>query len=198
MTKKIQSVLLVLALGAGVMACGGSEETAAPTAAPAAPSAPAAPAAAAPAAPAAAAPAGGGAPIAVAGPGFTFTPVSGTAGGPTEGSQLGEDCIGQFPTAPQHTISVGAAIPLLRVLVNAGADADTTLAVRTPGGQVLCNDDSGDPANSLNPAVDVENAAPGEYQIYVGGYSSGDSWARYQLGLGETAEQAPSAVVPAP
>jgi hypothetical protein len=111
---------------------------------------------------------------------------------------MGEGCIGSFPTAPQHTVQVGAAIPRLRILVNGGAEADTTLAVRTPSGQTVCNDDSGDPANSLNPALDIENAAPGTYQIFVGGYSSGDSWASYQIGFSETPDQAPSQVVPNP
>jgi len=198
--KKTALLMTTLAL-MGLTACGGTEETAPPT--PEAPAAPAPAAAAptaptAPAAPTAAPTAAAGEAIAVAGPGFTFAPVTGTAGGPVEASTLGEGCIGSFPSAPQHTINVGAAIPRLRVLVNAGAEADTTLAIRTPAGTVVCNDDSGDPGNSLNPAVDIENAAPGAYQIYVGGYSSGDSWASYRLGLTETADQAPSVGVPNP
>lgn len=192
-------IVMVCALALlGLTACGSSEE-AAPTSAPtpaapatqeAAPTAPT-PAPAAPAAPS-------GEPIALAGPGFTAQPVRGTAGGPVEASQMGDDCVGNFPSAPQHTVQVGAEIPRLRILVNAGADADTTLAVRTPGGQTICNDDSGDPANSLNPAIDIENAAPGAYQIFVGGYSSGDAATTYQIGFSETADQAPSQIVPNP
>lgn len=135
--------------------------------------------------------------VVLAGPGFTFTPVTGTAGGPTDGEQMGEGCIGSFPTAPQHTVALGAVVPRLRILVNAGA-ADTTIAVRTPDGRTLCNDDSGDPGNSLNPALDIENAPAGAYQIFIGGYSSGDSWSAYRLGLSETADAMPSVVVPAP
>jgi hypothetical protein len=179
-----------------VAACSGGETAAAPTEAVVAPTAavaPAAPAAAAVAAPAAPA----AAPIAVAGPGFTFAPVRGTAGGLTDGAQMGEGCIGSFPTAAQHTLQVGAVVPHLRVLVNAGS-ADTTLAIRTPDGRTLCNDDSGDPGNSLNPVVDIENAPAGAYQVFVGGYSAGDSWATYQLGLSEAADSMPSVVVPAP
>lgn len=199
----LQNMSVALVSAFVVAACSGGET--APTSTPivespttAAPAA-AAPAAAAPAAPAAAAVAApSAAPIAVAGPGFTFAPVSGTAGGPTEGSQMGEGCIGSFPNAAQHTIALGAVVPRLRVLVNAGADADTTIAVRTPDGRTLCNDDSGDPGNSLNPALDIENAPAGTYQIFVGGYSSGDSWSAYRLGLSETADAMPSVVVPAP
>lgn len=139
-----------------------------------------------------------GAAVSLSGPGFAATTVSGTAGGPTSGDALGADCIGQFPASPQHTVTVAAAIPMLRVLVNGGADADTTLAIRRPDGSVACNDDSGDPGNSLNPIVELANAAPGAYQIYVGGYSTGDTWASYNLGFSETAGQMPSQVVANP
>lgn len=140
----------------------------------------------------------GSAAVSLAGPGFAAVTVHGTAGGPTPGATLGSDCIGQFPAEPQHTVTVGAAIPMLRVLVNGGASADTTLAVRRPDGSVVCNDDSGDPGNGLNPVVELANAAPGAYQVYVGGYSSGDTWAAYNLGFGEAAGQFPSQVVAAP
>lgn len=139
-----------------------------------------------------------GAALTLSGPGFAATTVHGTAGGPTSGDQMGSGCIGQFPTSPQHTVTVGAAIPMLRVLVNGGAEADTTLAVRRPDGTVVCSDDSGDPGNSLNPIVELANAAPGQYQIFVGGYSAGDTWATYNLGFSETAGQFPSQVVPNP
>jgi hypothetical protein len=139
-----------------------------------------------------------GAPVTLAGPGFAAQTVHGTAGGPTEGSALGADCIGQFPASPQHTVTVSAAIPMLRVLVNAGSSADTTLAVRRPDGTVVCNDDSGDPGNGLNPVVELANAAPGAYAIYVGGYSAGDTWASYNLGFSEAAGQFPSQVVANP
>lgn len=144
---------------------------------------------------------GGGsssAPIALSGPGFTATPVAGTAGGPTDGSTLGDGCIGMFPTSPQHTVNVGAAIPMLRVLVNAGPSNDTTLAVRRPDGTYVCNDDSGDPGNGLNPVAEVANAAPGEYQIFVGGYAAGDTWASYNLTFNEAAGVFPSTAAPNP
>ncbi|AKF06145.1 hypothetical protein DB32_003294 [Sandaracinus amylolyticus] len=136
--------------------------------------------------------------VTLSGPGFAATTLRGTAGGPQAGSALGGDCIGQFPTSAQHTVTVGAAIPMLRVLVNGGPEADTTLAVRRPDGTVVCNDDSGDPGNSLNPIVEIANAAPGQYQVYVGGYSTGDTWASYTLGFSEQAGQYPSQVVAAP
>jgi len=190
----IRSAILVMGC-ACAMACGSTEEEA-PAAA--APMDPAAAPAVAPAAAPVAAPAAAGAPIALAGPGFMATPVAGTAGGPTPGETMSADCIGNFPLSAQHTVTVGAAIPMLRVLVNAGPDNDTTLAVRRPDGTYACNDDSGDPANGLNPLVEILNAAPGEYQIYVGGYALGDTWASYNLTFNETAGVFPSTAAPNP
>jgi hypothetical protein len=202
---KVRSAMLVLSC-ALTMACGGEETPAAE--APAAPPAPVAPAVApapvapaaapAPVAPAAAVAPAAGAPIVLAGPGFTATPVRGTAGGPVAGETMSAECIGNFPAAPQHTVTVGAAIPLLRVLVNGGAEADTTLAVRRPDGTYACADDSGDPENSFNPLLELANATPGDYQVFVGGYSLGDSWAAYHLTFNEAAGVYPSAAAPAP
>ncbi len=111
---------------------------------------------------------------------------------------MSADCIGNYPLAAQHTVTVGAAIPMLRVLVNGGPEADTTLAVRRPDGTYACNDDSGDPGNSFNPLVEIANAAPGEYQVFVGGYSMGDTWASYNLTFNEAAGVFPSTAAPNP
>ncbi len=144
---------------------------------------------------------GGGAasaPLTLSGPGFTPSPTvaSGMAGGVQQANLLDPSCVGNVPIAPQHTVTVGAAIPLLRVLVNAGTSADTTLVVRTPSGSYICNDDSGDPGNGLNPAVDIPNAAPGEYAVYVGGYGSDDTFSSYSIGFTETPGVLGSQVVP--
>jgi len=134
--------------------------------------------------------------IELAGPGFAPVLSHGTAGGPLPGQTMSPHCVGNYPTAAQHIVRVGQALSHFRVVINAGA-SDTTLAVRGPDGTYFCNDDSSDPANTLNPAVDVENAAPGDYQIFVGGYSGGDAWAGYGLGVIE-GRAFPSEVVPAP
>lgn len=84
------------------------------------------------------------------------------------------------------------------ILVNAGPSADTTIAVRTPDGHTVCNDDSGDPGNGLNPVAVIENAAPGTYQVFVGGYEVGDAASAYRLGVTEAPDAMPSAAVPAP
>jgi len=134
--------------------------------------------------------------IELAGPGFAQVVSSGTAGGPILGQTMSPHCVGSYPTSPQHIVHVARALPHFRVVINAGA-SDTTIAVRAPDGTYVCNDDSSDPANTLNPAVDVENAAAGDYQIFVGGYSGGDAWADYALAVIE-GHAFPSEVVPAP
>ena len=50
------------------------------------------------------------------------------------------------------------------VAISTTSDADTTLAVRAPNGEWLCNDDS----NGLNPMVSWEHPRSGRYQIWVG------------------------------
>lgn len=144
---------------------------------------------------------GGGAasaPLTLAGPGFTPNPTTttGMAGGVQQASILDPSCVGNVPMTPQHTVTVGAAIPLLRILVNAGTSADTTLVVRTPSGAYVCNDDSGDPGNGLNPTVEIPNAAPGDYAVYVGGYGSDDTFSSYSIGFTETPGTFASQVVP--
>jgi hypothetical protein len=61
-------------------------------------------------------------------------------------------------TGPEQVLSIFAT-----------SGRDLTLAVRTPDGRVLCNDDS----NGLDPAVTVRGAGPGDYLIFVGGFSPG-------------------------
>ncbi len=147
---------------------------------------------------------GGGsapAPIQIAGPGFTPDPTTATglAGGVQQASALaasdanGNPCLGNVPLTAQHTVHVGAAIPLLRVLVS--GTQDSTLVVRGPTGTFYCNDDSGDPGNSLNPVVDIANAAPGDYAVYVGAYSSDSTLSSYTIGFTATPGTFPTQVL---
>lgn len=134
--------------------------------------------------------------ISLAGPGFAQVVSSGTAGGPIAGQTMSRHCVGNYPTSHQHTIRVAQAIPHVRIVVNAGP-SDTTLAVHLPNGDYACGDDSDDPANALNPFVDLTDVQPGTYEVYVGGYSSGDAWASYALAVTEQSAF-PSEIVPAP
>lgn len=130
-------------------------------------------------------------------PGFTPQPTTanGTAGGINEASSLNAECRGRIPLIPQHTINVTAQIPALTVMVNGGT-ADTTLVIGTPTGTYLCNDDSGDPGNSLNPSY-TGAFAPGTYMIYVGSFNTDDQGVRYTLGFTEAAGAVASSL-PAP
>lgn len=128
--------------------------------------------------------------IIVSGHGFTPQPIvrSGAAGSSApdarDGSSLDPSCVGTFPGAPQHAIKLGGAIPLLRIVVDSPG-SDLTLAVRTPDGTWHCNDDSSDPANGLNPTVELYSPSAGEIEIWVGVYSSYYSGAPYRLGITE-------------
>lgn len=77
-----------------------------------------------------------------------------------------------------------------RFSIFAISDRDLVLAVVDPAGNVTCNDDTHD----LNPAVTFDDAQPGDYQIFVGGYSPGpDSF--YDLYASEGAPAFSNAVI---
>lgn len=101
-------------------------------------------------------------------PGFVPDPmiVNGTAGGPVQAATLGPDCRGTVGLTPNHTFTLTAPFTALRFSIN--STQDTTMAVRSPTGQVFCNDDT----NGLNP--EVMSAFPaGPVQVYVGVYGGG-------------------------
>jgi hypothetical protein len=119
-------------------------------------------------------------------PGFAPSPmmVTGTAGGPVPASTLGADCRGVVGLTPNHTFTLTAPFSSLRFSVN--APADTTMAVRSPTGQMFCNDDT----NGLNP--EITNSFPaGEVQVYVGMYNSSVPAAAYSMTISE-----PMAAIP--
>jgi hypothetical protein len=76
-------------------------------------------------------------------------------------------CAGSYPAAAQIRLTLTSAVPNLRLVGR--ATEDTTMAVRFPDGHVECNDDGG---GYPNPALDIESAGPGEYQVYVGAFSA--------------------------
>lgn len=140
-------------------------------------------------------------PLTLSGPGFTPNPTTATglAGGVQQASALatsdvaGNSCVGNIPMAPQHTVTVAAAIPFLRILVS--GTEDSTLVVRGPNGQFYCNDDSGDPGNGFNPVVEITAAAPGSYDVFVGAFSSDSTMSSYTIGFTETPNTFPSQVL---
>ena len=90
------------------------------------------------------------------------------AGGEFDASSLGSGCVGQI-AADAPDVSVQFSQPQQPLNIYAISDADTTLVVRTPNGQWLCNDDT----EGLNPLVTIPKPVPGRYAIWVGVYSGG-------------------------
>lgn len=70
-------------------------------------------------------------------------------------------------SAPDAVLTLDQATD--RFSVFALSDRDLTMAVYTPDGRVLCNDD----ALGLNPAITIDGAAAGDYTVFVGAYSPG-------------------------
>ncbi|MGQ0531753.1 MAG: hypothetical protein ACT4OF_03565 [Caulobacteraceae bacterium] len=103
--------------------------------------------------------------------GFTPDPhtTSVNAGGPIDVSTVSDRCAGFIAERPSFTLNYRAGdLPLY---VGVVADADTTLVVRGPNRQYMCDDDSGD---DLNPVISWDNPRSGRYQIWVGRFGTGD------------------------
>lgn len=85
--------------------------------------------------------------------------------------QLGPDCAGFITATPDVRIALGGALPLLRLIFIADAiTIDTTLVVRAPDGVFWCNNNS---SGLFNPMVSIAGAAPGDYAVWVGGFTPG-------------------------
>lgn len=89
------------------------------------------------------------------------------AGGDIDADRLGGDCAGEISDAPGMRVNYGAGGDILRFI--ATSDTDTSLVVRTPDGEWLCNDDA---MGGLNPIISLTSPAEGEYNIWVGIVSS--------------------------
>lgn len=85
------------------------------------------------------------------------------------GLNLGAGCVGFVTQRPDYIVNLAGTSSNLRFYVV--AEADTTLLVNTASGGWSCNDDSN---GGHNPMVDVPNAGPGQYDIWVGSYRSGE------------------------
>jgi hypothetical protein len=96
-------------------------------------------------------------------------------------STFSPECRGYVPAAPQHTITLTAPFATLRFSVHSDP-TDTTIVVRSPTGQVFCNDDT----NGLNPEI-VNSFPAGPVQIFVGNYSSSAPPAPYTMDISQTA-----------
>ena len=113
-------------------------------------------------------------------PGFSPNPllVDLVAGGPAEAERFGTSCVGHVAEAPDFALDWAGGSDLSIVVVS---DADTTLVVIGPDGQVWCDDDSG---GDVNPGVRLNGAPAGRYQIWVGSYAAENAAARLWIGEG--------------
>src|SRR5690606_32700681 len=116
--------------------------------------------------------------------GFTPDPheVNMTAGGTLDADQLGGNCVGRIATAPDYRLYYTPGTYPLYIGVNSGAD--TTLAINTPSGSWVCDDDGG--SIGTNPLVTFSKPLSGRYDIYVGTY--GSDTARATLTISEVGD----------
>jgi hypothetical protein len=83
---------------------------------------------------------------------------------------LGADCLGYAAEAPDYRLHLADSFSSLRIIFVADDPFDdTTMIINLPNGDWICGDDSG---GTWNPMVELEPAAPGQYDIWVGSYSS--------------------------
>ena len=92
-------------------------------------------------------------------------------------STVSSSCTGWIASNPDHILILDSPFQFLRIF--AESEADTTLLIQTPQGQVLCNDDT----YGLNPSIQGPFSA-GTYRFWVGSYRQGEMSA-YQLKLTE-------------
>lgn len=92
------------------------------------------------------------------------------AGGSIDSSVVG--CIGWVARAPDYRLNWTAGSGSLPLIISVASDADTTLVVNDAQGNWLCDDDGGN--EGLNPAITIEGAVSGQYDIWVGTYAQGD------------------------
>lgn len=119
------------------------------------------------------------------GPDFITRSVRGRAGGAigAQGIHGQGTCRGFFVGPPSHVMLLTQPRDFLRMYVMAAAD--TTLIVRRPDGQVLCNDDT----YQSNPAI--EGAFPaGLYQVWIGTYRENEA-SPYALTITADSSQRP-------
>lgn len=82
---------------------------------------------------------------------------------------LSPECVGYYnPERATVRLERNVDEPLR---ITSRSEEDSTLVVRTPGGDILCSDD----ADGFDPVIEIEaNGAHGEYLIWVGSYHRGE------------------------
>lgn len=112
-------------------------------------------------------------------PGFSPDPrrVAVTTNGTINANELGlgGGCVGFVTLRPDHIINLTGATALLRVYAvvdqaRPASNTDVTLLINDANNQWHCNDDS---YGGANPTVNIPNAGPGQYDVWVGSYVAG-------------------------
>jgi hypothetical protein len=112
------------------------------------------------------------------------------AGGTVHTAGLHLDC-GFTTSSPTFTfkLSGGASEGFLRIFYAAKDGTDTTLVIHTPDQKWVCMDNSSY-GNKIDPVIDIEYAASGEYAIWVGTHQSG-SYGTGTLSITQSATTTP-------
>jgi hypothetical protein len=93
------------------------------------------------------------------------------AGGTLDAASLGvPGCVGSIARAPDYRVNWTAGSGALPLIFSVSSEADTTLVINDAGGQWLCDDDGGN--EGLNPSISIAQPASGQYDVWVGTYSS--------------------------
>lgn len=87
------------------------------------------------------------------------------SGGPINPGALAAACDGFIADAPVFSVNYTAGAAPLYIAARSGYD--TTLVIRDPEGNWICDDDSG---GNLNPFAAIPNPISGRYDIWIGTY----------------------------
>lgn len=92
-------------------------------------------------------------------------------GGDVEAARrnLGPNCVGFIGIVPDIRVSLGTALPFMRIIyISDTITTDTAMVVRDPSGNFRCNNNS---FGIFNPSLDFENAVPGDYTVWISGFT---------------------------
>lgn len=98
---------------------------------------------------------------------------------------LGSGCRGFVTRQPDYILNYDAPASFVRIYF--AGSGDTTLVINDAAGRWHCNDDS---YGGLNPTVDINRPAGGQYDIWVGSYRAGEN-VRGTLNVTELRSQHP-------
>ncbi len=91
------------------------------------------------------------------------------AGGSRSARNLNSACAGYIDERPDVRLNYQSG--QFQLMISADASADTTLVINGPDGTWYCDDDGGN--NGMNPLLRFNNPPSGQYDIWIGTYSSG-------------------------